>query len=54
MTGQISSSISSAIKFKGVSTTEITNGGTESPTIGGNVVTPVTGDLVLYNGLEFA
>ena len=49
----INSAISSAIKYIGVSTTEITDGGTETPTIGGNPYIPNNGDVVLYGGKEF-
>lgn len=47
------SGLSGAMHFLGESTTAITNGGTETPTIDGKAVTPKTGDVVLYNGLEF-
>ena len=46
------SGLSGALHFKGITTTEITDGGTEPPTINGNVI-PLTelkaGDVVLYN-----
>lgn len=50
----INSAISSALYFRGESSTAITNGGTETATIGGNTWTAHVGDLVLYNGKEFA
>lgn len=43
-----------AMHFKGVSTTAITDGGTENPTIGGTVVTTkVAGDVVIYGDQEY-
>lgn len=41
------------IRFVGVSSTEITDGGTETPTIGGEQHTPTVGDLVFYGAKEF-
>lgn len=44
----------SAVVFKGVSSTAITDGGTEKPTVGGTQVSTVsTGDLYFYGGSEF-
>ena len=44
----------SAIVFKGVSSTALTDGGTEKPTVGGQVVQAVdTGDLYFYGTDEF-
>lgn len=41
-------------KFLGVSTTAITDGGTEEPTIGGSKVPTLTaGDMVIYEAAEF-
>ena len=39
--------------FLGKSTTAITDGGTQTPTIGGAEVTPHAGDIVVYNNGEF-
>lgn len=39
--------------FLGKSTTAITDGGTETPTISGAEVTPHAGDIVVYNNAEF-
>ena len=39
--------------FLGQSTTAITDGGTETPTIGGATVTPHAGDIVVYSNGEF-
>ena len=39
--------------FLGESTTAITDGGTQKPTIGGNVVNPNGGDIVVYSNGEF-
>lgn len=49
----INAAITSAIKFAGVSSTVITDGGTETPTIHGVPYYPNTGDVVLYGGKEF-
>ena len=41
------------VKFKGVSTTPLTDGGTENPTVGGTVITAKsTGDLYFYGNTE--
>jgi len=37
-----------AVVFMGVSTTTLTDGGSETPTIGGKEVTPATGQLFFY------
>ena len=42
-----------AIIFMGVSTTELTDGGSESPTIDGDTITPATGQLYFYQTQEF-
>lgn len=39
--------------FLGQSTTAITDGGTETPTISGSTVTPHAGDIVVYSNGEF-
>ena len=39
--------------FLGESTTAITDGGTQTPTIGGTEVTPHAGDIVVYSNGEF-
>lgn len=44
----------SATHFIGVSSTEITDGGNESPTIGGIIATPAAGDIVIYKPLTGA
>lgn len=49
----INSAISSVLKFEGVSSTPITDGGTQTPTIGGVQVTPYKGMVVLYGSKEF-
>lgn len=47
-------SLTGAMHFKGVSTTAITDGGTENPTIGGATVTTKTaGDVVIYGNQEY-
>ena len=48
--------ISAGVEFLGVSTTAITDGGTEAPTIEGTIVPVATlnkGDWVLYNNMQF-
>ena len=45
--------VSGAMRFLGISSTEITDQGVEIPTIDGEPVTPESGDVVLYEGLEF-
>ena len=42
-----------AVIFMGVSTTEITDGGSETPTIEGEAVTPGTGQLFFYGTEQF-
>lgn len=42
-----------AVVFMGVSTTEITDGGSEIPTIGGETVTPAAGQLFFYGTEQF-
>lgn len=42
-----------AVVFVGVSTTELTDGGNETPTVGGNTKTPATGQLFFYGTEEF-
>lgn len=43
----------SAVVFVGVSTTPLTDGGTQKPTIDGNQLTPTTGQLFFYGTQEF-
>ena len=50
---QVIANISSPMNFLGVSSTEITDGGTEQPTIGDEAKTPKVGDVVVYNQAEF-
>lgn len=47
------SGLSGAMHFIGVSTTSISDGGTETPTVDGETVTKVVGDVVLYGNKEF-
>lgn len=42
-----------AVVFMGVSTTKITDGGSEVPTVGGETVTPATGQLFFYGTEQF-
>ena len=46
--------LSGVLKLLGVSTTAVTDGGTEDPTVNGDAVTTkTTGDVVIYGGKEF-
>lgn len=45
--------IAGGVAYLGVSTTAITDGGSQKPTIGGTEVTPINGNLVIYNQAEF-
>lgn len=48
------SALSNAVQFLGVSSTEITNDGTQKPTIGGSVVNSLeAGDVVFHGNKEF-
>ena len=49
----IAAAVSSALHFRGISTTALTDGGTETATIGGVALVPQDGDVVIYNGFEF-
>ena len=49
----INSAVSSVLRFEGVSSTTITDGGTQTPTINGQQVTPYKGMVVLYGAKEF-
>lgn len=42
-----------AVVFMGVSTTKLTDGGSETPTVGGETVTPATGQLFFYGTEQF-
>ena len=45
--------LSNAMHFLGTTTTAVTDGGSEKPTIDGAQKTPVAGDIVLYGNQEF-
>ena len=48
------SALSNAVQFLGVSSTEITNNGTQKPTIDGSEVSSLeAGDVVFYGNKEF-
>lgn len=49
----IKNAIAGGTHFIGISTTAITNGGTEKPTIGGSQKTVTNGDIVIYGNKEF-
>ena len=50
---QVIENISSPMNFLGVSTSEITDGGEEQPTISTEEKTPKVGDVVVYKSAEF-
>lgn len=43
----------SAVVFMGVSTTALTDGGNETPTVSGSTRTPVAGQLFFYGTQEY-
>lgn len=45
--------LGNALHFLGETSTAVTDGGTQTPTIGGSAKTPSAGDVVLYAGKEF-
>lgn len=49
----IGAAVTSALYFRGISTTPLTDGGTETATIGGTALVAQSGDVVIYNGFEF-
>lgn len=49
----IAAAVSSALHFRGISSTALTDGGTETATIGGVALVPQDGDVVIYDGFEF-
>lgn len=49
----IKSAVSGGTHFIGISTSAITDGGTENPTIGGSQKTAANGDIVIYGNKEF-
>lgn len=54
ITTLINTAISSVLKFKGVTTTELSDGSTTNPiTIEGSSYTAIQGDVVMYNHKEF-
>lgn len=46
-------SIAGGVSYLGISSTAITDGGGQMPTIGGSPITPINGNLVIYNSKEF-
>ena len=54
VTSQINTAITSAIKYKGTTTTALSDGSTTNPiTINGSSYTAQSGDVVLYGGKEY-
>lgn len=49
----IAAAVTSALHYRGMSSTAITDGGTETAIIGGVALVPQSGDVVIYNGFEF-
>lgn len=49
----IAAAVTSALHYRGMSSTALTDGGTETAIIGGVALTPQSGDVVIYNGFEF-
>lgn len=49
----IAAAVTSALHYRGISSVELTDGGTETAVIGGESLVPQAGDVVIYNGLEF-
>ena len=49
----IAAAVTSALHYRGISSTALTDGGTETATIGGVALTPQSGDVVIYGGFEF-
>ena len=45
--------IAGGVAYIGVSTTSITDGGSQKPTINGEAITPINGNLVIYDNAEF-
>lgn len=42
-----------AVTFGGVTTTAITDGGTEKPTVDGSIIDPIKGQLYFYGTQEY-
>lgn len=49
----IAAAVTSALHYRGMSSTALTDGGTETATIGGQPLVAQSGDVVIYNGFEF-
>ena len=49
----IGAAVSSALHYRGISSTIITDGGTETAVIGGQPLIVQSGDVVIYSGFEF-
>lgn len=49
----LKSAVTGGVHFIGISTTEVKDGGTETPTIDGAAKTPTKGDVVIYNTKEY-
>ena len=49
----IGAAVSSALHYRGISSTVITDGGTETAVIGGQPLVAQSGDVVIYSGFEF-
>ena len=49
----LKSAVTGGVHFIGISTTAVTDSGTETPTIDGTAKTPTKGDVVIYNTKEY-
>ena len=49
----IAAAVTSALHYRGISSVELTDGGTQTAVIGGVSLVAQAGDVVIYNGLEF-
>lgn len=49
----IAAAVTSALHYRGMSSTALTDGGTETAIIGGVALVPQSGDVVIYGGFEF-
>lgn len=49
----IATAVTSALHYRGMSSTALTDGGTETAIIGGVALVPQSGDVVIYGGFEF-
>lgn len=53
VTSYVNRRLSNPMNYLGKTSTAVTDGGTESPTLGGTITVPTAGDVVLYGNQEF-